>query len=103
MSDDFFLKDQGIPGTGSAPALNTRIENNRNISQLQYRTESMGWDRLQTTWRIFNVYEDSRYKDPHGEMGTGQQNDEYLTNVIGLDFLANIFWPDFQVVNLKLA
>ncbi len=31
LSEDFFSKDQGIPGTGSAPALNTRIKNNRNI------------------------------------------------------------------------
>jgi outer membrane cobalamin receptor len=103
ISNDFYYKDQGLPGTASSSALHTRLSIMRNIAQVQYFKESVIWDRLNLTSRLYNLYEDSRYEDPHGEMGLASQDDANVSRVLGASLLGNIFWPDFQVLNLKLA
>jgi iron complex outermembrane receptor protein len=79
LHENFFTKEQGVPGLAASPALATRLELTRSITHL---TGSVEGTRFLPTARarFAGTIENSHFQDLEGELGRGRHDtDDRLT------------------------
>ncbi len=73
-SSDTFQKKQGIPGVGSYQSETAELETLRNLSQLRLHSDSFIRPDASFELLLAYSYQRQKFKDPHGEIGVGQQD-----------------------------
>lgn len=79
LVDDFFWKDEGVPGIGSNQSDSARLATIRNLAHLQLR--GRGWLRgtLDAEQRFEVGYQSEAFQDLRGEIGIGAQDTHNVT------------------------
>ena len=85
FSNDFFHKYAGLPGTRRAQSRFARINTTRNISYLKLNKQRLGGTELGVDSKAYYIYQEERFKDRKGEVGTGRQDNENTTQTVGLN------------------
>ena len=71
-TEEFFFKDQGVPGPGSAQAANTSLREVRSLSYLRLRAAGLAGGTVDTSGSLFGVYNLQEFDDPDHELGPVQ-------------------------------
>lgn len=77
LHNNFFLKQQGIPGLGNQTSTTADLHTMRNLTQLDLKSP----EHLSYTinGKMFFDYNNSEFRDPNGEIGFGTQNNDDTT------------------------
>jgi len=81
VQDDLLWREQGLPGIGQDPALNTRLGASSNglLVELTGRPHAVGQLRGRATWRARR----ETFADPEGELGVGRQDRRDRIHAVG--------------------
>jgi iron complex outermembrane receptor protein len=74
ISNDYFDKQEGIPGISSNQSETANLETVRNILSLKGRKEGLVTENLDGEARFYLLSETSRFQDPFSEIGVGRQD-----------------------------
>lgn len=78
LHENFFVKQQGVPGLAADPALATRLDLQRSITHLTGSVEGTRWWPT-TNARLAGTIENSRFQDLDNELGRGRHDtDDHL-------------------------
>ena len=84
--NQWFLKDQGLPGWNNSEAIKTSFETTRDIATLKLTANDMGSLHLNTSARFNYSWKEEEYDDHHGHIGLGNQHNTYTTTRYNADF-----------------
>lgn len=100
LSNDFFNKDAGIPGTRRAQTKSARIDTTRNISYFKLNKQQLGGTELGVDSKAYYIYQKEHFKDRLGEVGVGRQDSENTTQTLGLNGLFTYPLNEWNLGNL---
>ena len=102
LSNDFFNKDAGVPGTRRAQTHSARIDTTRNISYLKLDKKQLGGTELSVDSKAYYIYQFEHFDDRKGEVGVGRQDNENTTQTFGLNGLFSYPLNDWNLGGLYL-
>lgn len=79
FSDQWFAKDQGLPGWNNSDQVNTSFDTIRNIAALNLIADNAGPYRLNMSARLNYSRQEETYDDRGGHVGLGEQHSKYIT------------------------
>ena len=79
LVDDFFWKDEGVPGIGSNQSDSARLATIRNLAHLQLRGHGWAGGALDAEQRFEVGYQSEAFRDLQGEIGIGAQDTDNVT------------------------
>ncbi len=80
LVDDFFWKDEGVPGIGSNQSSTARLATLRNLTHLQVRAHDWADGHLDLEHRFELGVGDEAFEDRKGQIGIGAQDSHNTTN-----------------------
>lgn len=99
VSNDYFGKEEGVPGIGSFQSKNARLETERNISAVKGLKEGLFYQNLDAEFTGYFLYEETQFDDPDGEVGVGRQDTENKNIGWGADGYFSYYWGDHQILS----
>lgn len=97
ISEDIFVKEEGLPGIGAFQAKNTRFKTFRNIVSLRLDVKTF----LGTISPIgYHIFQEEEYRDLDRELGLGRQHQRYTTETLGIRTLTRIPFGSIVLVSL---
>jgi iron complex outermembrane receptor protein len=103
LSDDFFTKDQGVPGQTSLQSDSARLEVWRNIATLRLERKRFPFSTTDIVLQLAHTWEREDFKDLQGEIGFGVQDNENTSHTFSANGLLNLYVPEWgQIVGLFL-
>lgn len=103
ISATYFHKDEGVPGLGNFQSDTASLETTRQLYHAGLRSDSLLGERLMADGRLFVLMEETAYQDPHGNIGTGQQDAVNDQLGWGLDTYLSLDWGDYQTLGFMAA
>lgn len=103
LTDQAFWKDGGVPGLDTTQALDTSLEDFRNLTQLRGDFSEVGVRNLDVRTTAHLIYDRSQFDDPKGEIGGVFRDTNDRTFAAGADTLFTYYWGRYQVPGLLLA
>jgi len=83
LTSETFFKDQGVPGIGSNQSLTASFDNLRTLNYLRLTAPGRFDNALDLTGALFGSYERADFSDPNGDLGTGNQERNDQTTLVG--------------------
>lgn len=74
LSNDFYLKDQGVPGQGSNQSANARLDTWRDVALLRMEKKGVPWPTTDVAFQLAYTLNRERFSDINGEVGVGAQD-----------------------------
>jgi iron complex outermembrane receptor protein len=103
LSDDFFTKDQGVPGQSSLESVNANLDVWRNVATLQLERKSFPWAATDIGLQLAHTWQREDFKDPLGEIGTGVQDDENTAHTFSAQSLLTFYAGQWnQIIGVLL-
>jgi iron complex outermembrane receptor protein len=103
LGDDFFTKDQGVPGQTSLQSDSARLDVWRNIATLRLERKQFPLPTTDVVVQFAHTWEREDFKDPRGEIGVGVQDQENTTHTFSANSLLNLYLAEWgQIVGLFL-
>jgi iron complex outermembrane receptor protein len=103
LSDDFFTKEQGVPGQASVQSENSRLGVWRNVATLRLEKKGVPWSTSDLAFQFSYVWEREDFTDPDGTLGVGVQDDKNLSNTVSGNGLLTFYLERWQqIVSLFL-
>lgn len=103
VSNDFFDKQQGVPGIASNQSENARLDTRRDVFNLRAGTQGLGWEAWDGEVNLHGRYERTRFRDPEGEIGIGRQDNTNETREWGLDGHGRYYRGEHQTLSVLAA
>jgi len=91
FTSETFYKDQGVPGIGENQSLSASLNDLRTVNYLRLRSTQWLTEGLDLTGALFGQYERLDFSDPHGDLGTGNQDRNDQESVIGGNVLGTYY------------
>ena len=91
LSNNFYKKNQGLPGIGSIQTENTEVRTTRNILNLIFNWNEFMNPMIDFSSNCFYSYQSQRFIDLDGEFGFGLSSTEDLTDVYGQNIIFRIY------------
>jgi len=85
VSDNFFHKDQGLPGMYNNTAVRSRLTSMSNTARISAAPRKTLADRFNGRMDIFHSIRIDAYEDPDGEIGLKAEKEKGLYNSFGMD------------------
>jgi iron complex outermembrane receptor protein len=98
-SNNFFAKEEGVPGISSNQSQNARLETDRNILSVKGLKERFFLPNLDAEFTGYYLIEKTNFDDPDGEIGVGRQDTTDDSNGWGLDGYVSYYWGDHQILS----
>lgn len=112
LHNNFFWKEQGIPGLGNQTSTAARLRTWRHLAQLNLKNPEEG--NITFLGKLFFDWNNSRFRDPNGEIGLGTQRNDDTTLRVGPEIIlhapyenhfftgflsqrGDFFWPTNEV------
>lgn len=74
LSDDVFLKNQGVPGLSSIQSEHARLDVWRNVATLRSEKKAFPWSLTDVAFQLAYAHNSEHFTDPDGRIGTGVQD-----------------------------
>ncbi len=104
MRNDFYFKEQGLPGIGSNSALHVRFETMRNITSFSVKKRELFIPGVDGEIKLYYHARRDSYDDSENEIGLGAQNQKGFFNVFGGSFHGEAVLERMkQVFNLMVS
>jgi iron complex outermembrane receptor protein len=101
LSNDFFTKDQGIPGQSSNQSTTARLDVWRNLTTLRAERQAFPFALTDLTLQAAYLWQREHFQDPDGDIGTGIQDDENTSNSLSAQALLNVYLdPWYQTLGV---
>ncbi len=103
LSDDFFTKDQGVPGQSSNQSDEASLDVRRNVATLRLKRSTFPWATTDVEFQLAHTWQREDFKDPGGDIGTAVQDAENTSNTFSVNGLLNLYIePWNQIMGLLL-
>ena len=103
LSDDFFTKDQGVPGQASAQSEHANLDVWRNVATLHLERKSFPWVATDVGLQLAHTWQREAFKDLLGEIGTGVQDDENTAHTFSAQSLLTFYAGQWnQIISVLL-
>lgn len=103
LLDDFFTKDQGVPGRSSNQSETASLEIWRNVATLRFERRAFPWAITDIALQLAHTWQREDFKDSQGDIGVGAQDQENTSNAFSINGLLNLYLePWHQVAGLFL-
>ncbi|MCZ6873139.1 MAG: TonB-dependent receptor, partial [bacterium] len=103
LFDDFFTKDQGVPGRSSNQSKTARLDVWRNVATLRLERRGFPWTATDVAFQLAHTWQREDFKDLDGDIGIGVQDQENTSNTFSANGLLNLYVePWHQVFGLFL-
>lgn len=99
MSNDYFDKDEGIPGISSNQSENARLKTVRNIFNLKGKKRELLTRALDGEVNFYVLSETTRFQDLFGEIGVGRQDNTNENFGWGADGYFSYLWGEHQILS----
>lgn len=96
--ENFYFKDEGIPGLGTLTSLNARLKTLRHLIHASLKSPQGAWEKTNWEGDLFLDAQKSFFQDPLGEIGVGTQDNEDTTVRFGPEFHRSWFLKN-QVIS----
>ena len=103
LTDQAFWKNQGVPGRDTTPALDSSLEQFRNLAHLRGDFSEVGVPGLDVRTTAHLIYDQAQFDDSRGEIGGVFRDTDDRTFAAGADTLFTYYWGRYQVPSLLLA
>lgn len=103
ISATHFHKDEGVPGLGNNQSDIANLETTRQLYNAGLGSDSLLDERLSAQGRVYLLLEETRYKDPHGDISTGRQDAINDQLGWGLDSYLSYDLGEYQTLGLLAA
>jgi iron complex outermembrane receptor protein len=98
-SNNFFTKEEGVPGISSNQSQNARLDTDRNILAAKGLKESFISPNLDAEFTGYYLFEKTKFDDPDGEIGVGRQDTTNDSDGWGFDGYFSYYWGDHQILS----
>ena len=95
LLDDFFTKDQGVPGRSSNQSETASLEVRRNVATLRFERRGFPWTTTDAAFQLAHTWQREDFQDRQDEIGIGAQDEENTSHVFSANGLLN-FYGDFH-------
>ncbi len=103
LLDDFFTKDQGVPGQSSNQSENARLDIWRNVVTLRLKRSGVPLPTMDVAFQLAHTWQREDFKDPEGEIGIGVQDDENTSHAFSINGSLDLYVDQWnQIVGLAL-
>ena len=103
LSNDFFTKDQGVPGRSSIQSDTARLDVYRNVATLHAKRRGFPHEMIDLDLQLSYTWQREDFQDPKGDIGTGIQDQENTTQTWSGQSLFNLYLDAWhQIVGLML-
>jgi outer membrane receptor protein involved in Fe transport len=103
LSNDFFTKDQGIPGQSSNQSATARLDVWRNLTTLRAERQTFPFALTDLTLQAAYLWQREHFRDPDGDIGTSIQDDENTSGSLSAQALLNVYLdPWYQTLGVLL-
>ncbi len=99
LSNDYFKKDEGVPGISSNQSRKARLDTLRNIFAVKGYKEGLFSPDLDAELTGYFLYENTQFDDPENEIGIGRQDTDDDNIGWGADGYFSYFWGDHQILS----
>ncbi len=103
LTDQAFWKEQGVPGRATVPALDTSLDQFRNLAHLRGDFSGVGVRDLDVRTTAHLINDRARFDDSEGEIGGVFTDNDDRTFATGADTLFTYYWGRHQMPALLLA
>lgn len=94
-TQEFFFKQQGVPGTGAVQFANPSLQELRSLTYLRLSKDGLADGAVNTSGTLYGVYNQQRFDDPDGDFGA-VTNTNNQTALIGASNTGTWFTPWWQ-------
>ena len=91
ISNQFFIKDQGIPNTNNRKVNRASLSTTRNLSNIRFTINNISPYHFNTVARADYSYKKEEWYDVGNWVGIGQQHEKYTTTTYGYNHFFE--WP----------
>ncbi len=91
LTSETFYKDQGVPGIGHFQSKDASLADLRSVNYLRLHSTQWLDEGLDLTGTLFGQYEQVDFRDPHGQLGTGNQDRNDQTTEAGGNILGTYY------------
>jgi iron complex outermembrane receptor protein len=103
LLDDFFTKDQGVPGRSSIQSETASFDVWRNVATLRLERRRFPSAVADVAFQLAHTWQREDFKDLEGKIGTGAQDQENTSNTFSTQGLLNLHVEQWnQIVGLLL-
>ncbi|MDO8493817.1 MAG: TonB-dependent receptor [Deltaproteobacteria bacterium] len=99
--ENFFLKNQGVPGLGSSTSATARLDQLRNLFHVMFNnqpSQDLNWEA-----DVFFDFLNSKFQDTRGEIGVGTQDNDDDTIRFGPKFQFSYPFDPNQIITAFVA
>jgi len=101
LISETFYKHQGVPGIGTNQSLTASFTDLRALNAL--RVTSSATPQFDLAGTLYGIYEQERFDDPNGDIGTGPQDRNDETGVVGANASGTYYPPAAQALAQALG
>jgi iron complex outermembrane receptor protein len=98
LTEEFFFKDQGVPGSAAFQAANTSLREARSLTYARLRAAGLAGGAVDTSASLFGVYNLQEFDDPDHELGPVQAT-RNQTALIGASNTGTWYAPYAQSIS----
>lgn len=103
LSNDFFTKDQGVPGQSSNQSEHSRLDVTRNVTTLQGEKKGVPWQNSDLTLQLSHTWQREHFTDPDGTIGLGIQDEVNRSHTINGSGVLTLYLDKWhQIVGVLL-
>ncbi len=96
LSNDAFIKDQGVPGQSSIQSELARLDAWRNVATLRLEKKTFPWQITDTAFQLAYARSSEHFTDPDGRIGVGVQDTKNKAETLTGNGLLNIYWERWR-------
>ena len=96
LSDDAFIKDQGVPGQSSIQSELARLDAWRNVATLRLEKKTFPWQITDTAFQLAYARSSEHFTDPDGRIGVGVQDTKNKAETLTGNGLLTLYWERWR-------
>jgi iron complex outermembrane receptor protein len=96
LSDDAFIKDQGVPGQSSIQSEQARLDAWRNVATLRLEKKTFPWQVTDTAFQLAYTRSSEHFTDPEGRIGVGVQDTKNKSETVTGNGLLTLYWERWR-------
>jgi len=97
IANQYFTKDQGLPGWDNSALTSSCLDTTRNISTLRLKADDLNSLHFNTAAQVSYTWKKEEYDDRGGHIGLGEQDSTYITTRLSSDIFLE-WLTDFHML-----
>jgi iron complex outermembrane receptor protein len=100
VMDSYFDKNEGVPGLGNAQSDSASLETLRNVFNFRAKKNDLFFQGLDAESTFYLLWEETRFQDLDGDIGTGRQDNTSENLAWGVDGYFSYYLGIHQILSL---